>query len=122
MIREISRAARRTAMAHSKDCEHCFPNADFDDLAALAKRQFFAESIEALQKAIRLHPHDVDLHYSLGMIQSDFARFDEAKQSFARAVLLVPHKTIWKWKPLGFCPTVFESTDAIDDYWGNLHK
>ena len=47
-------------------------------------------------------------------------RFHEANRIFREAASLPGGKEIWRWKSLGFCPTVIDSEESIDRYWRQL--
>ncbi|MCL2622579.1 MAG: hypothetical protein FWD31_02840 [Planctomycetaceae bacterium] len=46
----------------------------------------------------------------------------EAKSHYAKAAALRPDRPMWKYKHLGLCPTVFENTDEIREYWQELNE
>jgi len=45
-----------------------------------------------------------------------------AKSHYFRAAELRPDRPMWKYKHLGLCPTVFENTDEIREYWQKLNE
>ena len=47
-------------------------------------------------------------------------QFHEANRIFHEAASLPGGKEIWRWKSLGFCPTVIDSEKSIDRYWRQL--
>ncbi len=51
--------------------------------------------------------------------QNDFHRSNAA---FCEAASLPGGRELWRWKSLGFCPTVFADFDSADHYWRQLNK
>ena len=49
-------------------------------------------------------------------------QFSEADRVFCAAASLSGGKPIWRFKSLGFCPTVFPDETSIDTYWQELDQ
>ena len=47
-------------------------------------------------------------------------KFHEANNVFHQAASSPGGKEIWRWKSLGFCPTVIDSEESINRYWQQL--
>ncbi len=74
---------------------------------------------QQFESAHRLSPGDALPLLSLASSQADQDKFEQAEANFAQAAALPNGKAIWNFKRLGFCPSVFETADAIDDFWAN---
>ncbi len=46
----------------------------------------------------------------------------EADRTFAKAAQLRPGKPLWGLQSLGLCPTIFQSTQEIDEYRSRLDR
>lgn len=58
--------------------------------------------------------------FSRGMQLFQQEHFNEANHVFQEAASLPGGKELWRWKSLGFCPTIFDSEESIDRYWQQL--
>jgi predicted O-linked N-acetylglucosamine transferase (SPINDLY family) len=47
-------------------------------------------------------------------------QFNEANRVFHRAASLPEGQELWRWKSLGFCPTVMPNEESITRYWQQL--
>ena len=63
-----------------------------------------------------------ELRFRQGNILFAQEKFAPADHAFQEAASLPGGKEIWRWKPLGFCPTVFPDENNIDRYWTQLQQ
>lgn len=81
----------------------------------------FEQAEIAFEAALRFRPNDPILHLAQGTMAAHSDRFDVARSAFEKAAVIVPEKQIWRYKYLGFCPTVFDNEDEIEEYRHHLH-
>ena len=62
-----------------------------------------------------------DLLHLLGVLYGETGKFNQSKKCFQKASKLTGNP-ILRWKHLWFCPSFFESTEEIDDYWSKLNR
>ncbi|MDR2756310.1 MAG: hypothetical protein LBC20_11440 [Planctomycetaceae bacterium] len=48
--------------------------------------------------------------------------FSSSAHLYRAASRLPSGKSVWQWKPLGFCPTVFPDVTTLEHYWQRLHS
>ncbi len=48
--------------------------------------------------------------------------YNKANRAFHHAASLPDGKELWRWKSLGFCPTVFQNEFSVNRYWQRLHE
>lgn len=58
----------------------------------------------------------------LAWAHGDNEQYAEAKSHYAKAAALRSDRPLWKYKHLGLCPTVFDNTDEIREYWQELNE
>jgi predicted O-linked N-acetylglucosamine transferase (SPINDLY family) len=89
--------------------------------ALLAAKQV-GEAVAAYRQSIALAPREADAYRNLGTAYAEEQRLEEAVACFEQASRLRPEKTLWKWRSVGLCPAVMESTAQIDEYRADLER
>lgn len=95
----------------------------------LLHRQEFHAAKSELDLTLRLQPdhpdaarHLQELHLKQGNQYFVQEQFHEANRSFSDAASLPGGRELWRWKPLGFCPSLFSDEKSVEDYWNKLDR
>ncbi|MDR0328392.1 MAG: tetratricopeptide repeat protein [Planctomycetaceae bacterium] len=63
-----------------------------------------------------------DLRFRQGGRFAAHGNFSQAEHAYCEAASLPGGKELWRWQPLGFCPSVFPNEQSIDQYWTGLNQ
>ncbi len=72
--------------------------------------------------SVQEHTDDAAVLLQRGNFHARQDEFHEAAAAYNKASLLPNGKEIWRWKPLGFCPTIFSDEKSIEQYWTRLNR
>ncbi len=87
-----------------------------------AQKRDFSRAEERFEAACRVNETDFVPLLALASSQADQDKFEQAEANFTKAASLSHGKSVWRFKRLGFCPSVFENETEIEDYWHRLHE
>jgi predicted O-linked N-acetylglucosamine transferase (SPINDLY family) len=105
---------------------HAIDPANLQYLARLTeaceKDHQLEQAIVYAQQAARLAPEHARIQHDLGRLFGRLGEVNLAKFHFRQGALRPRGCLEWKWKYLGFCPSVFESEEQIEAYWDRLNR
>ncbi len=87
----------------------------------LVQHEHYSDALRLVERMAQITPGNANLEHRLACLYGDCGHVPEAKEHFRKAASLSGGKTVWKWKHLWHCPTFFENSDQIDEYWKNLN-
>jgi tetratricopeptide (TPR) repeat protein len=103
----------------------------FDRFNPAERAGMIAKGWAAAQKAIQLEPQLADAHDALAMMQAREAQWDQAENSFRRAIKISPRDPLWRYHfafflllPLGRIEEAIhelQSTEPFDPHSRNTH-
>ncbi len=114
---DAARLCERFVAAHGQQAEAYLKLGE-----SLAPQGRDGDAQSAFERAVALAPADPRAHLSLGVFHAGRERIEEARAAFCAAARLRPDRTLWRWKHLAICPTVFPDVEPIDRYWDWLHE
>jgi len=83
---------------------------------ALLAQQRAAEAVACYERALALNPRFAQAQLNLSTALAEQERIPEAASAAEAAARLRPDNGLWRLRPLGLCPTVFQTVEEIDVY------
>jgi protein O-GlcNAc transferase len=77
-------------------------------------------AIVKYEKALELEPDFAQAHFNLASCHQLLCNTQKARESFQRAARMRPEKVFWQYREIAVCPAVFQSTQELDAYRGEL--